>query len=56
MEVTDQEVVAEQGLTKIRNLKLLCDETGKSLKECYDAMEYAGWELPRARDYLKYGW
>lgn len=47
---------AQEEMSKIQKLKILHDETGEDLKACHDALEYAGWELPRARDYIKYGW
>ena len=48
--------VSERGMTKIQMLKILRNETGADLKTCEDALDYANWELPRARDYIKYGW
>lgn len=49
-------VISEEGMSKIQKLKVLRTDTGADLKTCKDAMEYANWELPRARDYIKYGW
>lgn len=50
------EDTGEEGLSKIQKLKILRDETGEDLKTCHDALEYSHWELPGARDYIKYGW
>ena len=44
------------GMSKIQMVKHLRNETGADLKTCKDALEYANWELPRALDYIKYGW
>ena len=49
-------VVSEEGMSKIQKIKVLRNETGADLKTCKDALDYANWELPRARDYIKYGW
>lgn len=48
--------VSEQVMTRIQMVKFLRNETGADLKTCKDALEYANWELPRALDYIKYGW
>lgn len=49
-------VISEEGMSKIEKIKILRNETGLDLKTCKDALDYANWELPRARDYVKYGW
>lgn len=49
-------VISEEGMSKIQKIKVLRNETGADLKTCKDALDYANWELPRARDYIKYGW
>lgn len=46
----------ETGLSKLQKVKILRSETGSDLKTCVDALDYADGDLPRARDYIKYGW
>lgn len=43
-------------MSKLQKVKWIRDKTGADLKTCKDALEYANWELPRALDYIKYGW
>lgn len=50
------DTVDESNMSKTQKLKFLCDTTGESLKVCYDALDYSGWELQLASDYIKYGW
>lgn len=49
-------IISGQGKSRIQLVKQLREETGADLKTCKDALEYANWELPRAMDYIKYGW
>ena len=56
LDINPAAVLSEKGRSKLQLIKQIRNETGADLKTCKDALEYANWELPRARDYIKYGW
>lgn len=45
-----------RNMSKLQQVKWLKDETGADLKTCLDAVNYAGGDLIRAKDYITYGW
>ena len=42
--------------TKIEKIKQLRQETGVSLREIKDALDYSGWDMIGAKNYIQYGW